>query len=121
MINITCTCGFIPLTTSITLTSLLAHTTIDTIHPHMCRYLYSGFRFIGPHPFEGILTQLSSSPDYAKYGYYVIVRLRAIINVNNSLESMQHMYQLYWLAKLALYWVAKLPGMLQWDTFYTGR
>ena len=25
--------------------------------------LYSGFRFIGPDPFEGILTQLSSGPD----------------------------------------------------------
>ena len=31
---------------------------------------YSGFRFIGPHPFEGVWAQLSGGPDQAKYGYY---------------------------------------------------
>ena len=37
--------------------------------------MYSGFHFIGPHSFGGILAQLSGGPNQAKYGYYVIVSL----------------------------------------------
>ena len=57
-------------------------------------YGYSGFRFIGPHPFKGNLTRLSIWPDCAKYGYYVIVHFTCDNYCYNSVNSMQYTYQL---------------------------